>query len=139
MTAERIHQLTEFVAYPTDYLTAFKVSISDLCNPTHAGRIPLSLNAPDHGWHFTLVHPETGTPLPPDVIEMSLRRAYWHLTGEYTDRTIQKVLAFEHPAHSCQRNLLRAYLMCRELTLEQISQKMHEPVEVIQIDRKSVV
>ena len=64
---------------------------------------------------------------------MSLRRAYWHLTGEYTDRTIQKVLTFEHPAYSCQRRLLRAYLMCKELTLEQVGQKMHEPVEVVQI------
>ncbi len=131
MTAKRIEELCHYIDIPAGADSISGLSMPELiCD--ESDRLALALTTPDFGWRLVLHYHEIGLSLPLDIIEVSLRRAYWHVTGEYTDKLIQGALALEHPANRAGRRLLRAYLLCRDLSPENVASRVGKPLQFIQ-------
>ena len=114
MDASYIRLLVEFLSGDSTY---FRLN-GPASNRTD--RLAIALNDPKFGWNFLKSIKEDGLELPPVIAHPQLLQAYRYLNGAY-DEAMDDALILMHPENMTTRNALRALLICRDVTLEQIA------------------
>jgi len=95
-------------------------------------RLALALNDPKFGWNFLKALREDGLRLPLGVFDRQLLQADAYLASGSDDEMVEALLIF-HPRNARAASLLKALLICRDVTLENIAIWMNLPFEVVMI------
>jgi hypothetical protein len=96
------------------------------------GQLALALNDPKFGWNFLRALKQDGMELPLVIDHLQLQEANGYLRGAYDD-AMDESLVLAGPQNTTMRNLLKALLICRDVTLENIANWMELPLEVVRI------
>jgi len=95
-------------------------------------RLALALNDPKFGWNWVKSIKEDGLEVPYVIGHLQLLRANDYLNGTYNE-IMDEALFLLHPANTTARNMLKALLISRDLTLVGIANWMRLPWEVVRI------
>jgi hypothetical protein len=131
--AERVQQLVELLPVdperqptplPGAQVLPFRTPLDRLVN--------CGSTKSDFGWKIVRMFIDAKLDLPIAIHDPPLVRANWYLRTDCHDDSMRTVLYVAHP-QSYQRDLLNAYLLCDDISLESISQRMRLPVGVIKL------
>jgi len=75
-------------------------------------------------WHFVRTFVEAGQPLPLEVRDVVLRKAWAWQRHRKPNAVLDEAYELKHPANHVTAELLHALLICPELSLEKIDMMM---------------
>lgn len=99
-------------------------------------RLVFCTNDPEFGFRFVQAHVERGVSMDPIFTEESLHLAYNYLTRACTEeQEFLTAYAFHmwHPHGAVLGNLMRAHLICPDISYHQISQTLKVPVAAVRL------
>ncbi len=135
MTAEYIRQIVEILPSDSPY---FQSGVSGQLHPfdisSPVDRLDLALSDPQFGGNLVKAYAASGLPLPTDIEESVLLRAYNFLLNPNA-RDLNMALAFQIvlPESMAQRDLLRPLLICRDISLRRVAELCSLNPEVVSI------
>lgn len=138
MKANLIRHLLNFLPANSSYLSNHG---SRLINTETGGSAHLKeiekqgvcLLDPTFGWHFVRAFVEVDKPMPGDVNEQVLLRAYDAEKNGRRDTEMQSACVLKHPHFISYRNVIEALLLCPDMKMKKIAELAHLPNEVISL------
>jgi len=131
MKPDRIKYLCHTMQIPNDPEIKSKLT-NQMFVKSLAGRLAVGLGSPDFGWRLARHYHESGIWLPADITEWPLRMAFYHLQGHTIDENMRTVIALAaSPDFKRENILLRAYLLCEELSPQDVADRLALPIEVV--------
>ena len=131
MTAKTIRELTRYLPVDGPYPNATcsvrgptERSFRELC-------LAVCLNDPEFGYNFVMAFVNNGRTIPPGVLDINLRRAFYYFTRNSSDDVMCEAYALVHPANTAKRRILNALLICQDTNLTQIAEVLSLPENVV--------
>jgi hypothetical protein len=114
-----VHQLPPNCPY---FRRAFPDDPAKLRNSTRTDRLAIILNDVAFGWNLGSSYAEAGLDTPRFITQTAVVRANgWLRHPECTDFNVTEAQALNMPDSKAQRDLLRALLCCRDVSLQEIA------------------
>jgi hypothetical protein len=133
MTARHIRELTRYLRADGPYPGAvhseqgsFGRSFRELC-------LAVCLNDPQFGYNFVMSFVTSGRTIPPGVLDMNLRRAFYYFARNTNDDVMSEAYALVHPANAANQRILNALLLCRDMKLGQIAEVLSLPENAVSV------
>jgi hypothetical protein len=135
MNADAIRQLVFRLPPESPYFrAAFRNQPEKTRNLNLAQRWAVALNDPAFLWNLSFRYAEAGLPLPSFVWNSAALRANCFLLyRDHPDYHVAIAQSLNLPQMRAGRDLLRALLCCRDLTLEQIAEMCQLPLDVVRL------
>lgn len=132
MTAKRIRQIVPIIGPASPYWRLFDNSQAH--RPyTLDERFRIALRDPALGWHLGLSSADVGLPLPPEISERAIVRAYHFLQDPYRrDVNVEVARGIALLGSRAQRDLVRGLLLC-QTSFEEIAQRCGVDVDVVML------
>jgi hypothetical protein len=132
MQNQRIRELVSYLPEPCPELDHTPAANSPLYR-SDIERTVFALTAADFGAHYLDFFLKAGVALPNHIHDRSIRRGYEYHTGAARNPAYARALELHSPGNGFTGMVLEAYLLCRDLTIEQIAERVQTPVEAIEI------
>ena len=111
---------------------AFRSQPDKLVSSSLAQRIDLALSDPAFGWHLAESHATRGLPLPTVNLPSAVLRAHaFLLDPRRSDVNVGLALELNSPENQDERDIIRAVLLCRDLTMEELAKRCGKDLEVL--------
>jgi hypothetical protein len=94
-------------------------------------RLAMALFDPKLGWNIVSAYAESDLEMPHLVIEHSIQRAFDWLCRDYYHAAIVEARALANPANQAQADLVRALLLCNDISIEDIAKLLKVPADVV--------
>ncbi len=133
MTGSEIQQIVRQLARDDPYFQlAFRSQPDKLISSSLAQRIDLALTDPAFLWHLAESYATRALPLPTLNLPWAVRRAYaFLLDPNRADVNVGLALELNSRDNQEERNIIRAVLLCRDMTMEELAKRWGENLEVL--------
>src|SRR5260370_21079899 len=123
MTGPQIQQITRQLPSDDPYFQmAFRSQPDKLISSSLAQRIDLALSDPAFCWNLAESHATRGLPLPTANLPRAVHRAYaFLLDPKHSDINVGLAQELNSPENQEERDIIRAVLLCQDLTLDELA------------------
>src|SRR5258708_28266074 len=133
MTGSQMQQVVRELPSDDPYFQlAFSSQPDKLISSSLAQRIDLALSDPAFCWNLAESHATRGLPLPTADLPCAVRRAYaFLLDPKRSDINVGLAQELNSPENQEERDILRAVLLCQDMTMEELAKRCGKNLEVL--------